>query len=503
MHALVVERPAEDRLKVDIRIYGEDGEPAAWLRGLSIRGLPETAFTAEPAADWQRLLYDIQWREAAAPAAMHPAVRDWRIAGGDAMGQLLLEILSEHGAGGSVVPAAALADAVAEDDPASAGAGVIFIAPDQGNDPEGGLAVAREVLDVMQGLARRRDAGRSVPRLRLVTRGTQGEDACAPAQSPLWGLGRTFALEYPDLWGGLIDLPPGAQAAEAAELLFRELCAADAEDQVMWRDGRRFVARLSPLAGAEAASEGLREDATYWVVGGLGRLGLLTATALIDGGARHLVVTGRRAPDAATEGVLAALRQRAEVTAIAADIANEADTKAAVETIRDTMPPLKGVIHTAAVFKDAVIENLTPEIMDEVLRAKIAGAWALHRATLAIDLDFFVLFSSIASLWGAGGQAAYAAADQLPQLTRPLSACARPAGNRVQLGSVGRSRGGGALGDGYRGDVEAARHRPAREPGGTRGHAASARGRADPGRGHRHPLGRVRESVHDGAAALS
>src|SRR5678815_1869307 len=98
-------------------------------------------------------------------------------------------------------------------------------------------------------------------------------------QASLWGLGRSFALEYPDLWGGLIDLPPNTEPAEAAELLFRELCIEDGEDQVMWRGARRFVARLTPLADVAASPArspgglptGLRADATYWVVGGLGR----------------------------------------------------------------------------------------------------------------------------------------------------------------------------------------------------------------------------------------
>ena len=498
----MIERPAEDRLKLDIRIYSEDGEPAACLRGLSIRGLPEMAFTAEPAADWQRLLYNIQWRETEAPSAEQPTVRDWRIARGDAIGEQLSDILVGHGAYGSAVAMEALADAGANDDTAPAGAGMIFIAPAGLDEPGEGHTVAQEGLIVMRELARRRNEGRAAPRLWLVTQGAQGADASAPMHAPLWGLGRTFALEYPDLWGGLIDLPPGMDPAEAALLLFRELCAGDGEDQVMWRRGRRFVARLAPLAVVAASPAALREDATYWVVGGLGRLGQLTVTALIDAGARHLVLTGRRAPDVATECILAALRQRAEVIAITADVANEADTRRVVETIHDSMPPLRGVIHTAAVFKDAVIENLTSEIMDEVLQAKIAGAWTLHRATIAIDLDFFVLFSSIASLWGAGGQAAYAAANSFLELTRPLPANARPAGNRIQLGPMGRFGGGGPLGTGYRYDVEATRDRPARESGSTQRHVGSAHRRTDPGRGHRDTMGGVREPVCDGAAPL-
>ena len=414
VHAMVVERLADNRLKLDIRIYGEDGEPAAWLRGLAIRGLGEAAFTSEAGSDWQRLLYGVNWRETEIPLAEQPMVPEWRIVGGDGIGEPLAEILARHGARGSVFAVEALADGSPP-----GGDGMIFIAPTGGEASAAGLAVACEALSVMQALVRLRDAGRAAPRLWLVTRGAQGDDASAPMHAPLWGLGRSFALEYPDLWGGLIDLSPSTEPAEAAGLLFQELCIADGEDQVMWRGARRFVARLTPLADVAASRArspdesptGLRADATYWVVGGLGRLGLLTVTALIDAGARHLVVTARHPPDAATERALGELRQRAEVTAIAADVTSEADIRAVIETIRGAMPPLKGVIHSAVVFKDALIPNLTPEIMVEVLQPKISGAWALHRATAALDLDFFVVFSSILSLWGGGGQAAYAAAN--------------------------------------------------------------------------------------------
>ena len=75
------------------------------------------------------------------------------------------------------------------------------------------------------------------------------------------------------------------------------------------------------------------------------------------------------------------------------------------------MPPLKGVIHAAAVFEDALLANAGWDLFKRVLRPKLAGAWNLHRATLGLDLDFFVLFSTVLSLWGAAGQSAYTAAN--------------------------------------------------------------------------------------------
>ena len=293
----------------------------------------------------------------------------------------------------------------------------------------------------MQQLVRLRDTRGAAPRLWLVTRGSQGEDPTALMQAPLWGLGRSFALEYPDLWGGLVDLPATADVETMAVLLHRELCAGDAEDQVMWRDGHRFVPRLapSPESVSITAPSALRDDASYWVVGGLGRLGILTAEALITAGARHLMLTGRREPDATAKLTLESLRERAQIHVMVADIGSEEATRAVIARVAQTMPPLRGVIHTAAVFEDALIANLTPGILSRVFRPKIKGSWNLHRATTALDLDFFILFSSVLSLWGAAGQAA-PTLPRIPfsmrlRITGALSVCRQP----CSIGDHGRA----------------------------------------------------------------
>src|SRR5262249_32251181 len=151
----------------------------------------------------------------------------------------------------------------------------------------------------------------------------------------------------------------------------------------------------------------------YWITGGLGAVGLLTAKALVDAGARHLVLTGRRAsPDSAASD-LAELRRDAEIAVMAADATSERDVAAVVERVRRDLPPLRGVIHAAAVFDDAVLANVGWESWQRVLAPKIAGAWLLDRATRGCDLDFFVLFSSVLSLWGAIGQGAYTSANSV------------------------------------------------------------------------------------------
>jgi acyl carrier protein len=99
------------------------------------------------------------------------------------------------------------------------------------------------------------------------------------------------------------------------------------------------------------------------------------------------------------------------VLPVAADISDEAAIQRLIAEISATMPPLRGVFHAAGVLDDSPISGVTQARLETVLRPKALGAWHLHRHTQALPLDHFVLFSSIASLVGNPGQAAYVAAN--------------------------------------------------------------------------------------------
>ena len=295
----------------------------------------------------------------------------------------------------------------------------------------------------------------SSPRLWVVTSGAEsvaavGETSVAVTQAPLWGLGRVIGLEHPELWGGLLDLPPDANgsgsAAERIGELVAEICAPDGEDQIAYRDRERYVARLvrSPIQEVGSEPLELRADATYLISGGLGSLGLHLARWLVERGARHLVLTSRDGlPERATWDSLpagSALRRRAEavqalerrgatVTVARADVTDPARMAALLAELGQTRLPLRGIIHAAGAITHHAIADLTPEAVEEILRPKVAGAWALHELTLAPnqsnqDLDFFVCFSSGAAIWGSQGLAHYAAAnhfmDALAQHRRTL-----------------------------------------------------------------------------------
>jgi NAD(P)-dependent dehydrogenase (short-subunit alcohol dehydrogenase family)/acyl carrier protein len=156
----------------------------------------------------------------------------------------------------------------------------------------------------------------------------------------------------------------------------------------------------------------VRSDATYLVTGGLGGLGLLTASWLVERGARHLVLVARREPDAAAGTAIREMESAgAIVRTVSADVSDAGRMRELLRELVECAPPLRGVVHSAGVLDDGVLPQLNWDRFGRVLAPKVAGAWILHEATLRAPLDFFVLYSSIASLFGSAGQSSHAAAN--------------------------------------------------------------------------------------------
>jgi malonyl CoA-acyl carrier protein transacylase len=272
------------------------------------------------------------------------------------------------------------------------------------------------VLLLLQTLAQ--SSGAPPPRLWLVTRGAVPVDCGMPAiaQSPLWALGRVVALEYPDWWGGLVDLAPASskpsEAIAAATALLSEIADSQGEDHLALRGEQRYVARLVPSRPASSQESSIRAEGTYLITGGLGALGLRVAQWLVKQGARSLVLVGRRAASDSALEVITSLEQAgAKVLVAQADVADLAEMTQVIEKINAAVPPLCGVIHTAGTVGNHLIQELDLNTFEAVLRPKVMGGWILHQLTQSIPLDCFVCFSSIASVWGAKGQAHYATAN--------------------------------------------------------------------------------------------
>ena len=170
-----------------------------------------------------------------------------------------------------------------------------------------------------------------------------------------------------------------------------------------------------PVEGRESMypdGKSIDESHSYLITGGLGALGLQVARWLVGKGARYLTLIGRRGVDQAAQETLNELEQSgAAVRVLKADVSQEDDVARIFETVQNDMPPLRGIVHAAGVLNDGILLQQNWERFLQVMAPKVAGTWHLHKLTQDMPLDFFICFSSGASLLGSAGQGNYAAAN--------------------------------------------------------------------------------------------
>lgn len=248
----------------------------------------------------------------------------------------------------------------------------------------------------------------------LVTAGAQDVAGIADPhgrwQAPIWGTGRVFALEQPGRWGALVDVTPGTTPEDMAREVLRAIVSNDDEDQIAWRQGQRYVARLVTRAAPAATRPDIRRDASYLVSGAFGGLGEPVIRWLVEQGAGTVVLVGRH-PNIESNAVKNVERAGARAVCVAADVADEAQMAQLVARFGADLPRLGGVVHAAAAFSAARIGDLTDADLAAMWRPKVQGLLVLERLTRKHRPDFTVLFSSTTALLGAAGLAHYAAAN--------------------------------------------------------------------------------------------
>ncbi|WSR60543.1 type I polyketide synthase [Streptomyces sp. NBC_01198] len=236
------------------------------------------------------------------------------------------------------------------------------------------------------------------------------DDAPDPAQAVLTGAAKAVIADFPDLRVAQVDLDPAAEAP-ALPALLDTVAGRDGSGHYRLRRGHWSEARLREGELAATKPPPVRADATYLVTGAFGGLGRVTASWLAQHGARSLVLIGRHVPAAGTPWI-ADLRDRGtRVETRAVDIADPAAVADLFAETAKELPPLRGVVHAAGVTDDAALTDLDWPRFSRVLEPKVRGAWLLHQHTASLDLDFCVLYSSVLSLTGSPGQAAYVVAN--------------------------------------------------------------------------------------------
>ncbi|MFI6039901.1 type I polyketide synthase [Streptomyces sp. NPDC051315] len=377
----------------------------------------------------QRWEHRVTWRPAA-DGATATLTGTWLLAVPDTLADdpwatSIAEALTAHGAGVRVLPVdcaavgraglTAALDAAREDGPAPAGVLSLLAAdtrplPGHRSVPAGLAATTA----LVQALADR-VAGPDSPRLWAVTAGAAkvlgGEAPAEPEQAAVWGLGRTAALERPQLWGGLVDLPAGTATAVAPDVA-RRLCAVLAgeggEDQTAVRPAGTFLRRLERVPAGPPAGSAPDWTGTVLLTGATGALGLRTAAWLASRGTARIVAVSRSGP-----GAPGAARLKEALAGTGTDLVLTACDVADREALAALLAehPVDAVVHTAGVLDDRLLDSMDVDALERVLRPKLAAARNLDDLTRDRDLTAFVLYSSVSGTLGTIGQANYAAAN--------------------------------------------------------------------------------------------
>ncbi len=227
-------------------------------------------------------------------------------------------------------------------------------------------------------------------------------------QASIWGFGKVVAAETPDLFGGIIDIDGKTAVEQLCGILLKQY---PGTPFYAIRDNQVYCEKLitSAFKNDFAGELNFREDSCYVITGGTGGLGRILTSWLIEQGAKKIAVISRSASKANFSQIN--LPSGTDVELYSCDITDEQELRTVFKKIDSQLAPVKGIFHLAGVLRDGPVYKQTWENYLAVYAPKICGAWNLHKIFAGQTLDYFVLFSSVASMIGTAGQSNYAAAN--------------------------------------------------------------------------------------------
>jgi NAD(P)-dependent dehydrogenase (short-subunit alcohol dehydrogenase family)/SAM-dependent methyltransferase/acyl carrier protein len=234
-----------------------------------------------------------------------------------------------------------------------------------------------------------------------------------PLQAAFRAAIATLSDEHPSWSIAAIDCAPAAPTL-VAEAVRQVLIGSERVSFAAWRGCKRWRPALErvPELGGDGEKNGIDPDKVHVVTGGLGALGLDICEWLAHRGARYLVLAQRRAHHGDAAGRIEALRRASVKIDIApVDLAKPDDAAAFAADLARGNRPVCGITYAAGAFDDALILNQDWSRFSRVLGAKAVGAWELHRAFAARELDYVLYCSSVAGILGPAGLSNYVAAN--------------------------------------------------------------------------------------------
>jgi phthiocerol/phenolphthiocerol synthesis type-I polyketide synthase D len=422
--------PEQGGHRGNIVLTDETGTPIAELTGVELRPVDLSSVPL----DLGQKIFDAAWVASPAPAGAAAPDGTWVVlseSGSEATAFAKQIAAALQSPTRRAVTAALSDDAVSDTFATTAGdpkfppVGIVVVLdkrPFDGDDTDAALSRAQDLILEITAAAHAAVEGwkGTSPRLWVVTRNglsVRDDEPGDPAVGALKGLIRNWRFPgeaarvlggEPDLGATLLDLGDADDPRQLVAALTAELSSAAGDDVVAVREDGRYAERLVRAtldAGHDEAV--VRADGSYIITGGLGGLGTVVTRWLVARGAGRIVLNGRSEPSDAQRADLDSLAGGTEIVFVAGDIATSGVAEKLVEAAEQTGHPLRGLVHGAGVTGDGLVAALTRDGMERVWAPKVAGALRLNAVTVTRELDWWVGFSSMATLLGLPGQLAY------------------------------------------------------------------------------------------------